>query len=224
MLALGLRRAAALTAAASFLGCHYTHVPSVPPPASMPAVDTPPPTTEGSGLATVIIGANVPARVERITHGTAGRRGLVLQELLCVETPCTVTLPYGDHELYFSPRGGSSRAGSVVVSVKNATEVVNHRLGEVSDTHGQALGGFVLVLGLTALVAGGVLTVRENRGHSTGAPAAPVLLGGLAGTIGGIVIISASPGTVQESATTQWSPAPGTEPGRTFGGSLGFRF
>ena len=64
------------------------------PEASMPDVGELPPS--GGGFARVVIGTDVPARIERITHRVVygkleeGSYSLSAGEgLLCVETPCT---------------------------------------------------------------------------------------------------------------------------------------
>jgi hypothetical protein len=197
-------------------------VPAATPMPEMPTLDAPPPVAEG-GMATVIIDTNVPARVERVMHGTAVRRAMDLRDLLCVETPCTVTLPYGDHELYFSSTHENARPGTVIVSVKHATEVVNHALAVRHYNYGQTIGALVLALGVGAALVGGAFA-RGGNGDASKAAAPAIVFGGIATAIGGLVIIGLTPGTIEESATTQWTPVPAPETAKTVGGSLGFRF
>jgi hypothetical protein len=187
----------------------------------MPALEDVPKEPE-SGMARVIISTDVPARVERVTTGTA-RRGLrasylQLDDLLCESTPCVVTLPYGDHEIAFHALTESNRHSSpIIVRVRKATEVVNHTFGMSKGNPGQVLGALAAITGVVLVGVAVGMAMHEQRQHrpTTDGPVNLAMGGGLT-ILGGCVLMAIFPGTHQEGSTTQWSP--------TVGGNLGVRF
>jgi hypothetical protein len=187
----------------------------VPPPsapdASMPDVGDLP--TSGGGMARVVIGTDVPARVERITHRVArvdreerGPSSISGGEgLLCAETPCVVTLPYGDYELVFKGAHDGDRVSRTTLAVRRDTIVLNHTLGRSHRPAGQAVGYALAILG--GVLVGAALGLAEvDRERRVGAHdvTVPAIAGSGFGmmVLGGIVAF-ASPGTTQDGASTQ---------------------
>ena len=201
--------------------CSRTLDPPPRPPPTMPALDEVPKEPE-SGMARVLISTDVPARVDRLTTGSASR-GLRasyvrLDDLLCESTPCAVTLPYGDHEIAFtSLKDGTRHSSPIIVRVRKPTEVVNHTFGRSTSNPGQVLGGLAVLTGVVLVgVALGVQVHQQKTGErSTDVPANLAMGGGLS-ILGGGVLMAIFPGIHQEGSTTQWSP--------TIGGSFGGRF
>lgn len=166
--------------------------------------------TESSGLSRVVITTDVPSRVERFSHVEATRVGPVFgREVLCAETPCTVSLPYGDHELYFDALGDRDRHGTAFVKIRRATTVVNHTLGQ-SRTHPvRPLGAAVVTAGLIVLFTSAVIAgAAQKRGTAVPQEAKPMALIGLGSIVFGGIVVGITPTTVQDGATTQWTPTP----------------
>lgn len=197
------------------------------PTASMPDVgDELPPS--GGGFARVVIGTDVPARVERITHRVvhlhrdehtallAGGEGL-----LCAETPCAITLPYGDYELVFKGTRDTERVSHAMLAVRRETVVLNHTLGRVHTPAGQTVA--LVLAGTGVAILSVVVALAEENTKQTGRASQDSTLPTVAATglgmmvLGGFVGI-ASAGTRQEGASTQWSPRP------TPGATVGLRF
>ncbi len=196
------------------------------PEASMPDVGELAPS--GGGFARVVIGTDVPARLERITHRVVhgrleeGSYSLSAGEgLLCVETPCTVTLPYGDYELVFRGTHDRERMSNATLSVRRETVVLNHTLGRVHRPAGQTVAYVLAGVGV-AIVAAAVAVAEENtkQGRTSQDSTLPTVAATGLGmmVLGGFVGI-ASPGTTQEGSSTQWSPR-----GPVAGASVGLRF
>lgn len=197
------------------------------PTAWMPDVgdDLPP---SGGGYARVVIGTDVPARVERVAFRVANLRradapasSVGGEVLLCAETPCAITLPYGDYELVFKGTVDAERVSHAPLSVRRETVVLNHTLGRVHTPVGQHVAWGLAGVGVAIL--GVAYAVADRNMDRTGRPAEDSTLA-LAGTglgtmvLGGIVGM-ASRGTTQDGASTQWSPR-----GPTVGATVGLRF
>jgi len=183
----------------------------------------------GGGMARVVIGTDVPARVERITHRVVHLQreerppALVGGEgLLCAETPCAITLPYGDYELVFHGTRDSERMSHAMLSVRRETVVLNHTLGRVHTPAGQTVALVLAGTGIAILAA--AVAVAEANTKRTGRASEDSTLPTVAATglgtivLGGFVGI-ASAGTTQEGSSTQWSPR-----GPTAGATVGLRF
>jgi len=173
--------------------------PPEPPPRELPPQEEPLP-TESDGLSRVIITSNVPARVERVRHG---------KELLCAETPCTVTLPYGDYELVFTGRSDHQRTSTALVSVRRPSTVVNHALGQERGNPLRVVGALVFVTGLAMVVVAAAMAEDANeKNERTPKEAAPVAMAGFGSVLFGGLIIGLTPTKIQEGSTTQWTPSP----------------
>lgn len=194
------------------------------PEASMPDIEELPPA--GGGLARVVIGTDVPALVERITHRNANPRTAQApasayggEVLLCAETPCAVTLPYGDYELAFKGTRDSERSGHVLLVVRRETVVLNHTLGRTHRPAGQGVAWALAMTGALLLGVAYGLADSQRLSRSTVAAAPSVAVAGLGTMLLGGIVGLASPGTHQEGSSTQWSPQ-----GPTAGVTVGVRF
>lgn len=202
-------------------GCVNTLPPPPPPATSIPATTVAEP-DGSSGMARVLFTADLPARVESLSHGRTGQsHGRptygTLRQILCEVTPCTVTLPYGDHDVQFAAIDtDAGRASTVVVHVTQPTVVVNHVLGRHETGSGAVIGGLAI---LTGLILSGVALGAAIGGY--GGTAKNFGIATAAALGGGVLVWALFPSTVQDGATNQWSPAP---QGKVVGGSLGFRF
>jgi hypothetical protein len=178
-----------------------------------------------SGFARTVFSSDIPARVERVDHITVRYREGTSRTLLCNPTPCAVTLPYGDHEVVFTAIADAERTSTVTVHARERTVVVNHTLGQVHHSPGQAGGAGALVFGILLVsIAAGIAAAPHHDGSVMSTDEKQALgglaLGGLVSiTVGGIVL-AASPTTIQDGATHQWNPPPQ----KVAGGSLGFKF
>src|SRR5262249_27221188 len=132
------RRAAAIVIATLALaGCATTrYLPPPPDPlATMPSLPEPPPEGTG-GLAPVVISTDIPATVERVVAYTPrlerhrGPPFVPSTTIACSQTPCVLTLPYGDYELWFSGIDDHERSSTTVLHVQSNTVVLNHTLGQ----------------------------------------------------------------------------------------------
>jgi hypothetical protein len=147
----------------------------------------------------------VPARVGVYAHAVRA----FTRELLCAETPCTVSLPHGEYELLFEGLRDRDRHGSALVRVEGTKTMVNHALGQ-NRTHP------VRPFGVAGMVAGGILLATaavlamnaSNRDVQVYPEAKPMALIGLGSVLIGGIVVGITPATVQEGATTQWSPSP----------------
>lgn len=167
-----------------------------------------------SGFSRLTISTDVPARVERIA-GVPSHRG-PMRELLCSETPCTVTLPYGDHELEFEGLKDGGRRSSTVVRLATPNEVLEHTLGTQRSSAGQVLGFMLITAGLATIITVGALASSDRRAGSPDDSALQIGAGiGAGGLVLGGALMAASPGTRQDGAT---SHAP------IVGGSVGVHF
>jgi hypothetical protein len=183
-----------------------------------------------AGLARVLVSSDVPARVEEVKHIQVAYRHGTSRELLCEETPCAFTLPYGDHEILLTAMGDPERSGSTVVHAREGTVVVNHTLGRRHVPNGQGAGVALIVLGAaTAVVAAGFAESMSRKADTSAGDKQAVVgtfVAGL-GAIGlGCLFLAASPTMEQPGSTTQWSPASAPPPAKRvgIGASLGFKF
>lgn len=203
----------------SQIACTMQTIPAPKPPdSSMPDVGTLPPVADG--FSRVVIDTDVPARVERVMTSRHGR-----DELVCVETPCVVTLPFGDYELAFKGLRDRERVSRTTMVVRRRTVVLNHTLGRVHRPPGQAIASGLAGLGALLVVLGAsVVFSQADRTHPWNT-AAGALFGSGAGAfaLGGI-IGAASRGSEQAGATTQWSSPPQLPPRPVAGAGVGVRF
>jgi hypothetical protein len=203
----------------------------LPPPAIpervAPRADYPaPPLRQGEGQVTFdVVGER--ARVERITSRiqnvnlsagmTLGRRGVntlspTTQYTLAplCETPCTVNLPLGPHEILFSSTDpSSSRASTVFVQSETTPTIVRHALGVQTTDLGGLIGSIVMGgFSLGALLTGGaLLLVHAPSNPSTDGfdTAGFITLGvGAALATGAVLLGLSSRPTQQPGATVQW--------------------
>lgn len=216
----------------SSAACTRTLPPPAPPARELPPLDEPLPEVgegTGEGLSRVVITTDVPARVERIAHvETIAHRGsfrtstVVGRELLCAETPCTVSLPYGDHELIFAGTIDRARTSSTQISVRRASTVVNHTLGQDRTHPARPVATVVAATGIVLMaVAIALVSTASERHEKVPEATAPIFMAGMGTTMLGGIFMAATPTTLQDGATTQWTP------GKTIAGatvSAGVRF
>ncbi len=192
----------------------------------MPDVGELPP--GGGGYARVVIGTDVPARLEHITHrvhlrhNQEGAASFSAGEgLLCVETPCAITLPYGDYELVFRGTRDRERVSTATLVVRRETVVLNHTLGRVHTPAGQTLAYVLAGTGLAVVaVAVGIAEENTKQGRTTQDSTVPTVAAtGIGMMVLGGFVGMASAGTRQEGSSTQWSPR-----GPVAGASVGLRF
>lgn len=200
----------------------------VPPPRapdpSMPDVGVLP--DGGGGMARVVIATDVPSRVERVTHHlarldqqTAPLSVIGGAGLLCEETPCAVTLPYGDYELVFTGKKDHERGSTTTLVVRRPTVILNHTLGREHTPAGQGLAWLLATTGAVFLGVALGIAADQSALRATGSTAPGLALGGVGlMSLGGIVSL-ASPSTKQEGASTQWTP-----PGPTAGAAVRVQF
>jgi hypothetical protein len=165
----------------------------------------------------VVVQTDVPARVEaavevEATHSVRQwrRRPAVLPAeiawvRLCDRTPCTIELPRGDHRLRFTGVNDDSRTSQTFITVARPVESITHTLGQDrSSTTGTIVGGFLFVLGLTALVLPYGIDMDVPRSTSD------VVFGAsVAAMFSGVTLMTFDPAIKQEGSTSQWSrPAP----------------
>lgn len=165
----------------------------------MPALATPLPPA-GSGLARVIISTDVPAQVERATRDAA--------ESLCAVTPCTVLLPYGDHELSFTGLEDTARQSSAVVHATRDTVVLNHTLGQRRQSAGEQAGLTLVSIGVVVMAVALGITRHDSSESRDDSAAVDVGMAGLSGIVLGGLVAATSPSKLQDGSTTQWSPEP----------------
>lgn len=169
------------------------------------------------------------ARVERVTSRTQnvnlsagltlGRRGTntftptVQYSLapLC-ETPCTVNLPLGTHEVMFSAADpSSSHASTVFVQSEPMPTVVRHAMGVQTSNVGGLIGTILLAsFAVSAAIVGGMLVLLHDPDdpRSEGLDTAGfVTLGvGVALGVGAVSLGLASRSVYQPGSTVQWAP------------------
>lgn len=160
-------------------------------------------------MATILISSDVPATVERVT-GFDAYDNRSLMALACASTPCVVTLPYGDYELWFTGIADHQRTSQALLHVASDNVVLNHTLGQDRASSGPLIGLGLIVLGL-AIAAGGE---KAKSGPIEGLGVGVAIFGWFAGLL--------SPSVKQPGASTQWTPQPAERP--PLGLSLRFRF
>ena len=176
-----------------------------------------------SGLARVIITTDLPASVFTVSTVLTRRGPRTARTLVCSETPCVLTLPYGDHELELTALDVLERNSTVIAHVNASTVVLNHTLGRVHAPGGQAAGITLVVLGVLGLAVGLGAAASESKSSGTstdGTTAAAVGLVGFGVIALGAALAAANPTVEQPGTTREWSPAPA----RVAGGSFGLRF
>src|SRR5262249_54542583 len=149
----------ALVTTLSTSACAWTrNIPPPPAPApTMPELEGAPP-QPGNGLASVVISTDVPASVVELVGGAA--------QLRCAETPCALTLPYGDHELGFAALQDRSRQSTGILHVAHTAVVMNHVLGRDKENPGQGFGELLMFIGaITVGVAAGIAQSEQEKGE-----------------------------------------------------------
>jgi hypothetical protein len=230
MLAFRARVAACIAAAAlSQTACRVHQIPPPPPPkAELPPSAQVEDTSDERrpGYARITITTDVPARVIHsgtvVRLVTTGRFGVrTVAEPLCERTPCTAWLEYGLQDLDFISLTDEGRTSRARVPVGEPNIVVNHTLGEYRSTKGRVAGMLIVLAG--AVLVGIGLGLDD-------APRARAIAIGAGAVVGGGLLWGLSHETLQEGATTQWSPPPqqpsneGKSKGPVLGTSFGFRF
>jgi hypothetical protein len=206
----------ALSVAVTVLGCTNNLPPAATPEPTLPDGLALPESGQ-PGLGRIAIATDVPARVDRLAHAEDIRHVGVIATLLCQQTPCEVTLPYGDYELRFTSVDDPGRTSRALLAVHGETGALRHVLGRNQGS--SVIGPVVIGAGALALIGAIIAGValqsppdNPSNGPSGGPPngsnnpAPYIALGGL-GVLGvGILLTALSPSTHQDGATTQWSP------------------
>lgn len=201
-----------------------------PPPApaqDMPkAVSNVPPDIEGKSRVVIDV-TNGPAQVDEVlataqSAATDGRHTYVsygeITRPVCLTTPCTVNLDYGQHNLRLVSKT-SDQVGSVgTVDVGQSDSVFRHTMGQQSSGGAvHAIGVTSATLGILGALTGGTLLLvgaassssDDGTGSSGGSgltSVGAVTLGISAGLLAlGIGMMIASPPTTQEGSSTQFS-------------------
>lgn len=213
-------------------GCATRYLPPPARPARVePRVGSaPPPPPEGEGRVTLDTPGGT-ARAELITqrtqmagarggtfvghHGHAAYVGSTQYTLrpLC-QTPCSVNLPLGAHEILFTGDDPSSdRSSAAYVNVGAAPSIVRHAMGRQSNSVGALVGGVLMTgLGVAVALVGGVLLALEDDSGAGAAgfdTAGWTTVGiGLGLGAGGVVLGQVGRPVEQPGATTQWTPTP----------------
>lgn len=130
---------------------------------------------------------------------------------LC-ETPCTINLPYGPHELLFSalnPR--SLHRSTTYINVGRRPSVARHAMG-YEETHPVGTTSAMILLGLsaTALLFGPLMLALNDPTDPWDIDLVPTgwaFTGvGVAFLISGVVVQLTSRPVSRPGATTQWTP------------------
>jgi hypothetical protein len=207
---------AAVTVVGCVVGCAESLPPPERPEPTLPGGTTQPESGQ-PGVGRIAIATDVPARVERLAHAEGVRHVGVIATLLCRQTPCEVTLPYGDYEVRFTSLADPERTSQALLDVHGASAVLRHVLGRHQGS--SAVGPVIIGLGAVTLIGGTIAAAalqsppdNPSNGPSgappngSNNPAPYIALAGL-GVLGlGILITAFSPSTHQDGATTQWSP------------------
>jgi hypothetical protein len=187
-------RAVAIASATLAIGCAETLPPPLPPapglPAAFPAADG----DESEGR--VVIGTDIPARVERVTA-----RGDVK---VCERTPCSVLLLYGEHRLRFTALADGERTSVATIAVRAPREIVNHVLGLEHTSIGTTLGTFTTIVGFGLMLIPVLIATSAPRPSFT---PATFVAGGMLGVGAGVAMMANDPSVSRDGATTQWTPA-----------------
>jgi hypothetical protein len=205
-------RSSSLLLALFAVGCSPTVLPPpAPPPPTLPEAAEPIGDNDGARvtMARVVVTTDVPARISQAVIASPRP----VWEVTCPSTPCTLYLPYGDHELRFEGLADPERSSLVLVDARHPTEIVNHTLGRTHTSVATHLGVALLVTGvLASLVVVSAARVENGIGHTppegTSQALGAVLVTGLGAIVVGGTIMAASPRTTQDGATTQWAPKP----------------
>jgi hypothetical protein len=205
------------TALITQAGCFKTLPPLESPAAEVPVVANPPP--ENPALGRVAFESTPKARVHRVEafstgmvtgSGGAWASGSSQTMSYICTTPCVANLPYGSYSLSFYggvEPDGAERTDGVTVDVGKKPAVVRANLGRLKppSTGKLILGSTVLFVAGSLALTGGIFTAISDT-RSVGIP---LLLGGLAGSAGGIVLTLNSRGELQHGAATQFTPNDG---------------
>jgi hypothetical protein len=209
---------------------------SVAPPASPPSEsfeDVEPPAPAQSGFGRVAIASDVSARVERLDPIEGPRSGTLLT-LLCEQTPCEVTLPYGDYRLRFTAAHHPDRASTALLTVHDPSLILRHELGR--ERSASRVGPVLIGLGAAALVASAVtfFVSQSAPANPSNGPSGPspdandpapyIALGGFAVLAVGAIVtaVASSDHSGGASGATSVSPRVAAEGPQSQ--SIGFRF
>jgi hypothetical protein len=211
-------------------GCVRNLPPPPVPVQEMPkTVGNIPPEVEGKGRIVVDV-TNGPAQVDEVlaqteTAATNGRQTYVaygeVTRPVCLTTPCAVSFDYGQHNLRFVSKTDDHKMSEGTVDVGQSDSVFRHTMGERSNGGAvHALGTTSTILGLTGAVLGGTFLLvgaasssdTVNPDGTTGSSGSGLTTVG-AVTLGigvgllalGIGMMVASPPTIQDGASTQFS-------------------
>lgn len=171
------------------------------------------PPTAGNGQVT--FAADEPAIVEEITGHvegvTSGGRfvsGLSYQTA-CPQTPCVANLPLGPHDLRITSLSDPTHVGMGSIIVGPQPTDYRYALGH--NIYPEVVGGaLALSAGICGLFVGPVFIAVGNTGNN-GPNFTPygygALIGGLALTALGAILIANGRGTTQDGTGLQWTPS-----------------
>jgi hypothetical protein len=190
--------------------------PPALPEAALPNIAVPPPSNDASSTV-VVITTDVPARVVR-TSAYSGRSGRhfesgTVEELVCEQTPCTASLPYGDHELRFTALYDRERFDDTTIHVQDPRVVLNHTLGRSHSPSWRGVGTALVLTGLATMLAGGA----AGKGTHDGTMSAALVTAGALTTVGGTAILAGFPSIEQPGSTREWAPPVNAAAGLTLG-------
>ncbi|HEX3770404.1 MAG TPA: hypothetical protein VHV30_06050 [Polyangiaceae bacterium] len=201
--------------------------PPAEPEATIPDVALPK-VADDAGLARVIIETDVPASVSHLSEGEESwryrGRDVTVRTLLCEETPCALTLPYGDYEIEATAIDDPRRKIATVVHVGGNTVVVNEILPRPLNQPARGGGIAAVTLGLVTAGMGIVIAAlasspASNVGSNGGTVGAITSVSGLGLAGFGTVLLATNP-SEQAGVTRQWTPPPSAAAGLSFHGKF----
>jgi len=191
--------------------------PNVLPPPAVPEQVMPPMAASAPAepnMGVVAIATDEPSIVEEITGHMEGvtSGGRVVSGLtyktVCRQTPCATDLAFGGHDLRMTSLTDPNHNGTGSITVGPQPIDYRYALGHNLDAHMGGIGA--ISLGFTAMVIGPVFIGIGNAGGS-GPNFTPYgyasLLGGIALTVLGGLLLSAGRGTMQDGTGVQWTPS-----------------
>jgi hypothetical protein len=221
-------------------GCVRNLPPPPAPAQEMPkTVGNIPPEVEGKGRIVVDV-TNGPAEVDEVLAQTAsaatnGRQTYVaygeVTRPVCLTTPCAVNFEFGQHNLRFISKTDDHKMSEGTVDVGQSDSVFRHTMGERSNGGAvHALGTTSTILGITGAVLGGpflLVGAASSSANPDGTTSSSgsgittvgaVTLGISAGLLAlGIGMMVASPPTIQEGSSSQFSLDETAKPSTTTG-------
>lgn len=185
--------------------------PPAAPPATVPEIADAPTTPPASGTGRLLLAADTPAKVSRVTEEWDGNpwrtddRGHYYRvqdgrktQLLCL-TPCAVDLPTGAHALVFTSLRDPERTSTTEVAVPQGTTVVRHAIGTDQPNTSAYLGGEAAVTGgIVLLITGGLLLgVGSSLDSTNGQSSAKDTLTATGAILGGVGVVALAIGIVR---------------------------